>query len=145
MLSAHRFGTQKRSLAVSAKAGRDGSSTGIAARAIRRTRKKAGLSRPQGRAATFGRDGSDRTAASAELNVSRETLCSGIGAAHSGLVAAHCDPGPSSISPAPVIWSGDRSLDVPQAYASLWSRMRHGPFDARPIAIEGGGRQAEIQ
>jgi hypothetical protein len=84
LLSAHRFGTPKRSLAGSAKDGGDGSSTGIAARAIRRTRKKAGLSRPQGRAATFGRDGSGRTAASTELNVSRETLSSGLGGAHSG-------------------------------------------------------------
>lgn len=84
--------TPKRSLAGSAKDGGGGSSTGIAARAIRRTRKKAGLSRPQGRAATFARDGSDRTAASAELNVSRETLSAGIGAAHSRHVADHCDP-----------------------------------------------------
>jgi hypothetical protein len=79
-ISAHRRGrwpSRRRSVG-------DGFSTGIGARAIRRTRKKAGLSRPQGRAATLGRDGSDRTAASAELNVSRETLSSGIGAAHSG-------------------------------------------------------------
>jgi hypothetical protein len=84
LLSAHRFDAPKRSLAGSTKDGGDGSSTGIAARAIRRTRKKAGLSRPQGRAATVGRDGSDRTAASAQLNVSRETLSSGTGAAYSG-------------------------------------------------------------
>jgi hypothetical protein len=142
LLNAHRLGAPKTSLADSAKVGGDGFSTGIAARAIRRSTRRR-LSRPLGRAATLDRDGSDRTTVSAGLNVSRETLSSGFGTTHSGLVAGHCDPAafihrsPSPVKrPIPRLRQGiHQSLESDAAIARLMrgrSRSRVAGSSPRP-------------